>query len=348
MRIIPFVAVIAAVGLASCNGPAIPGQAPAMPPSANVKSDGSSACATAGCLYVASFYKGATLNMYALDGKLRVPVTRVYGKLTHLDQPMGLALDAAGNVYVTNANSVNVYGASTFGHNDKPAQHIAGGKTGLDYPRGIAVDASGDIYVANDASRSFRPDSITVYAPGATGNVKPIREIRGIRTGLVRPSGIAIDAAGNLYVANGSNSYGPGTIAEFAPGADGNALPVSSIGGSNTQLSDNISALALDGSGNLYVANDAVDDTNVTIYAQGASGNVAPIHAISGSSTGLANLNSLAVDTNGDVFAGCSEYDGIVYEFAAGSYGDVSATREIDGFYKPSRLKPNIYGLTVR
>lgn len=340
-------AIGALFALASCNG-VTPAQGSAMPPAANVKTGSSSSCASGGCLYVASFSREATLNMYRLDGKLQTPAARIYGKLAHLNQPMGAALDAAGDVYVTNANSVNVYTAGTFGHNDKPARHIAGLKTGLDYPRGIAVDRDGDTYVANDASRSFRPDSVTVYGATATGNVKPIRAIHGVRTGLIRPSAIALDSLGNIYVANASEAYGPGTITVYAPGADGNALPISSISGSNTQLGQNITGLALDASGNLYAANDDVDVQSVTVYAPGAAGNVAPIHEISGGSTGLANLTSLAVDADGDVFAGCSEYDGVVYEFAAGSYGDVSATKDINGFHKGTRLKPNIYGLIAR
>ncbi len=297
---------------------------------------------------MATFAKDATLNAYSLDGKLRTPAARVYGRLARLNQPMSIALDAPGNVYVTNANSVNVYAAGSFGHNDRPARHIAGGKTGLDYPWGVAVDQSGDIYVANDGSRSFRLDSITVYGPAGTGDLKPIREIRGLKTGLVRPSGIAVDSSGDLYVANANNAGGPGTIAVYAPGANGNALPIKSIGGYNTQLGYSITGLAFDASGNLYVANDDAGSESITIYASGAGGNVAPIQEISGEKTGLKNPTSVAVDDKGDVFVGCSIYDGIVYGFAAGLYGDNYPTQEIDGFHKGSRLKSDIYGLTAR
>lgn len=310
--------------------------------------DNISACSSEGCLYVASFEKGATLNAYSLDGKLGTPVARIYGRFARLEQPMGVALDAAGNVYVTNANSIDVYAAGTFRHNDRPIRRIAGGKTALDHPWGIAVDQGGDVFVANDGSRSFRPDSVTVYAPTATGNEKPMRQIRGLKTGLTRPSGILLDSSSDLYVANASNAYGPGTIDVYAPGASGDALPIRSISGDNTQLGSSITGLAFDMSGNLYVANDDSGNQSVTIYAAGASGNVAPIQTISGEKTGLNEVTSVAVDRNGDVFVGCSLYDGIVDEFAAGIYGDSYPTQEIDGFYKGARLKPNIYGLTAR
>src|SRR5260370_19643325 len=84
-------------------------------------------------------------------------------------------------------------------------------------------------YVAN-----FNGNSATVYAAGATGNATPIATIAGSNTGLTSPQGIAVDAAGRLYVANIANPY---TITIYASGATGNATPAATIAGSNTGLS---------------------------------------------------------------------------------------------------------------
>jgi hypothetical protein len=92
------------------------------------------------------------------------------------------------------------------------------------------VDTTGNLYVANNV---FSP-SVTVYAPGANGNVAPLRIVNGASTGLNSPFGVAVDAAGNLYVAN--NGGIPPGITVYGSGANGNATPIRTISGSNTGL----------------------------------------------------------------------------------------------------------------
>ena len=53
--------------------------------------------------------------------------------------------------------------------------------TGLTNPVGVAFDADGDLIVSNEGS-----DSVTEYAPGATGDAPPIATIKGAATGLSR------------------------------------------------------------------------------------------------------------------------------------------------------------------
>src|SRR5262249_12398685 len=62
---------------------------------------------------------------------------------------------------------------------------------------GIAVDSTGRTYVANAWL-----NTISIFAPGATGDALPIATIRGGKTGLDSPEGIALDRGSNLYVAN--------------------------------------------------------------------------------------------------------------------------------------------------
>src|SRR5260370_6003375 len=131
-------------------------------------------------------------------------------------------------------------------------------------------------YVAN-----FNGNSATVYAAGATGNATPIATIAGSNTGLTSPQGIAVDAAGRLYVANIANPY---TITIYASGATGNATPAATIAGSNTGLSQP-EGIALDAAGRLYVA--TLLNTTVTVYAAGAAGNATPTVTIAGNHTAL-------------------------------------------------------------
>ena len=146
------------------------------------------------------------------DGNVAPEATIADGasKRTQLNSPAGLALDAAGNIYVTNdggSNSITIYAAGSSG-DVAPKAIISGSDTGLSTPRGIAIDSNGNIYVANardgvvtdeseddsDSSQNA-PATITVYPRGSNGNVKPIATITGPLTSLAHPEGIAIGPA---------------------------------------------------------------------------------------------------------------------------------------------------------
>src|SRR6266705_3129165 len=90
------------------------------------------------------------------------------------------------------------------------------------------------LYVAN-----LLGNSIAVYAAGASGNAAPTATIAGANTGLNAPFGIALDAAGNVYVANHDpNQVNSGRITVYAAGASGNATPTATIAGDNTGLAN--------------------------------------------------------------------------------------------------------------
>jgi sugar lactone lactonase YvrE len=137
----------------------------------------------------------------------------------------------------------------------------------------VAVDGSGNIYVANIAG------SITVFAAGATGNVAPLRTITGAATGLNGPGGITLDSSGKIYVANGNGN----SITVFAAGANGNVAPVTTIAGASTLLAEP-DGLVVGSNGSLFVTNFSVPGVAglITVYASGASGNVAPSQALTG------------------------------------------------------------------
>src|SRR3989475_776397 len=235
-----------------------------------------------------------------------------------------LALDSAGNLYVANyyGSSITVYPPGASG-NATPTTTIAGSNTGLSWPWGIARDAAGNLYVVNSWSSSGST-SITVYAAGASGNATPSATITGNNTGLSSPHGIALDAAGRLYVANG----GSNTITVYAAGATGNAAPIATIAGANTGLSGPI-GLAVDPAGRLDVTNDAGSGT---VYAAGASGNVAPIATIGGSSstdnTGLNYPVGIARDGAGRLYV-TNPGPNTVTVFAAGASGNATPATTI-------------------
>ena len=178
------------------------------------------------------------------------------------------------------------------------------------------------LYVANSN------DSITVYASGATGNAKPIEDIRGSQTGLSHPHDVAVDESGNIYVVN----IAPTSITVYAPGATGKAKPIETISGSSTGLASP-TGIAIDpDNGDIYVSNIAGGRSgkgSVTIYAPGSNGNVSPLGVIQGWKTRLDHPNCLAVDASGNI-AVTNAY-GYVTIYAAGKTGNIAPMRTLAG-----------------
>lgn len=137
--------------------------------------------------YVNVFAAGSTGNVR--------PTRKVKGGMTKLATPLELTLDSSSNLYVANngKSSITAYASGADG-NVAPTQFIKGGMTKLDDVHGVAVDGSHTIYASNGAGepRCTTCSFLAVYAAGATGNVAPIRVIKGKKTLLDGPAGMAI------------------------------------------------------------------------------------------------------------------------------------------------------------
>jgi sugar lactone lactonase YvrE len=168
-------------------------------------------------------------------------VREINGPSAALIQPMDVALDSRGDIYVLNwgdgyeewrVDRINVFRADANG-DVAPTRTIKGPNTLLRHPIKFAFGANDTLYVLN-AFHLWKYGTgnvtVTVYAPGVSGDIEPVRSIivtggrpnaaRG--QGLIWPSGIAVDARGAVYLAN---YFSKGGVAVFAPGANGPAKP---------------------------------------------------------------------------------------------------------------------------
>lgn len=189
------------------------------------------------------------------------------------------------------------------------------------------------VYVAFDYTPAYPQGAVGVYRASARGDVKPLQYIAGSNTELYVPTDVAVDAHGNIYVANFEKHHDSVTV--YAAGATGNVAPIATIAGSNTGL-NRPWGIALDPlNGDIYVANKeglniSTNSGTITWYSPGSNGNVAPIGTIAGSNTGLDGPASPVFDASGNLYVPNARGNSITV-FAAGSTGNATPMQTITG-----------------
>ena len=190
-------------------------------------------------------------------------------------QPLGLAVDAWGNVYVADGGNASANPAIPPAIVMIPANLSLGGATPLlQYPGAptfttpvaVAVDAKGFIYVADSSNVAGEVSRIPpgggdmqpagTSFPGSALNVVTTLPLFGGQ-GINNPNGVAVDAAGDVFVSDSSGN----AVWEAPAAGPPNGIPFAL---SFTGLSSP-AGLALDASGNLYVA----DSGNKQILVMG-------------------------------------------------------------------------------
>ena len=229
------------------------------------------------------------------------PAQQIFGSATGLAIPLGIAVDTAGNIWVTNSavSSITEYPAGSTG-NQAPINTVQGSSTFLNSPVGIAFDSNNDVWVVNSAS-----NSVVEYGPNPSGNVAPIKIISGSSTLLNNPQYITTDGNGYVYVTSLTNN----SINIYAPGATGNVAPYVNFGG-NCFTPDGI---ALDSSAHIYVSCDA--DYTVREYtALNGTSRPTQMRALGNGSNapGLYNPSGIAVNSLGTLFVANSAVAGVL------------------------------------
>ncbi|MFL6466137.1 MAG: BACON domain-containing protein [Bryobacteraceae bacterium] len=293
------------------------------------------------CLLALSCYAWAqtpgTIATFAGNGYYRPPANPTGdgspATSVALQTPDALAVDASGNLYIVDKNDNRVRkvdassgiittvagnGTAGFSGDGGPATSAQ-----LDSPIGVAVDTPGNLYIVDSVNNRIRKvdtsGQISTFAgngaapPATPTPADPIGDGgQATSAELNNPSSVAVDTSGNVYITDQSHrivrKVNTSGIITTVAGVE-NTQGYSGDGGPATSAQlDSPKALAVDASGNLYIADQygyriRKVDTTGTITTIAGNG-VAGFTGDGGPAAG-AQLNApagLAVDASGNLY----------------------------------------------
>jgi len=174
--------------------------------------------------------------------------------------PQGIAIDMAGNLYVGDASNHRIRKitpegkVSTLAGGEKGFADGKGNSARFDSPRGIALDATGNLYVVDHGNHRIRKVTPAGAVSTLAGDGKfGFADGLGVAARFWYPSGIAIDAAGNLYVPDNRRIRKVTPKGEVSTLAGDGEIGFADGDGRNARFFKP-SGIAIDATGNLYVA----------------------------------------------------------------------------------------------
>jgi translation initiation factor IF-1 len=194
-------------------------------------------------------------------------------------RPTGVAVDGSGNVYVADQGNSAVKEMPSGCASSSCVTTLGGG---FSRPTGVAVDGSGNVYVADQSNNAIKemPSGCTTSGCVTTlgGNIPT-------------PYAVAVDSSGNVWVPAGDN-----VLHEITPGCTSSSC----VGALSLLSRSGAQSVALDGAGDIYIAEILPNDSNNVVLELPVGCTSASCVITVGS--GLVHPVGLAVDGSGNLY----------------------------------------------
>ncbi len=268
---------------------------------------------------------------YDYIGSRPVPTTTPSPALGSGTCPQAIAVDGAGNVYIGDAHVLNSNGypdaveevsqatgeiwiMAGGGSNAPSTTPQAATSVAINGINSLATDTSGNLYISdffnNEIEKVTPAGQLVVVAGGGSTPVSTTPQ-PATSAQLNGPTGMVFDAAGNFYLSDQNISKiekinTSGQIYSIAGG--GSNSPSDTPQAALTVGLNNPAGLAVDGAGDLYIAdfsNDLIEQINVAgeLVVVAGGGSVVPTSAVQSSLTAaLGNIQGVEVDGAGNIF----------------------------------------------
>ena len=266
-------------------------------------------------MYAKWVYAPGGVTIFAGGGGYRWTGTKdATGTEALFNMPNGIAIDSAGNMYIGDSGRIRKITPEAVVTTLSTDSFGSGGNDDT-Y---TAVDSSGNVYISDQWNHTIRKlDMVTGTATVIAGKTNGFKDDTGLSAMFSSPMGLAVDSAGNVYVADMGNNRirkitPAGVVTTFAGGGTLDGHPYGLKDGTGTAaVFTSPNGLAFDPSGNLFVAdtgNNCIRKITpsgvVTTFAGGGSpGGTTAGHANgTGTAATFSEPVALTCDPSGNVY----------------------------------------------